>query len=572
VIIHALSGKVAECGGSVGMGNSAGRLRRLPALLMATGVIWGVATAAHAQALPGAAGFAPFPDVGALQRNREQQRNFLEQQPQAPQAPEPVLKDEQQLPPPPGSVVSAKFVLRQLDFSASSYLGAAELDTIRAEHIGKEIDYNGLQAVVEEVNALYRKRGVLTARAVLPPQKVHAGTVKIELVEGKLGKVSITGNAIIRGSWLDGWLETAPGEPLDTAKLERRIELFNHSNDTRLDARLRPGDDFGTTDVLLQAQEPPRYQLRAFASNEGATSVGRNQVGLDGVINSPLGFGDRLGVYYLHSGGSDSGSVNYTVPVNRQGGRLGFSYSDLDSRVVSGPYEDFDVTGRARTAQITYRQPILQRGAWWFDGSAAASTSHDTNEILGANLSDERVKAGTLGLSATGLYENRSFSLGITDSYNEMDTNLNSGRHANIWNFNGSWIEKITDKQYTVLRASAQQTNSQLLSPSLLLQLGGSATVRGYPLGVVAGDNGYFANLEWHHSIIENVSGFVFGDTGEVRTSGSPSERVSSLGVGLDARLLKTVDFNLTVGRASDLILPDQGRYVITARISWQIL
>jgi hemolysin activation/secretion protein len=526
----------------------------------------------QAQALPGPPGITPFPDVGALQRAREQQREYLQAPQQAPQAPEPVIKDEQQIPPAPGSVSSAKFELKQLDFNASSYLSAADLDAIRAAHVGKEVDYNGLQAIVEEVNALYRKRGALTARAILPPQKVRGGAIKIELIEGKLGKVSFSGNKIVHGSWLSDWLEIAPGEPLDTAKLERRIELFNHANDTRLDARLRPGESFGYTDVLLQAQELPRYQLRTFASNEGSTSVGRNQVGLEGAINSPFGIGDRLGAYYLHSGGSDSGSINYTLPVNRAGGRLGISYSDLDSRVVSGPYEDFDVKGRSRSAQIIYRQPLLQRGAWWFDGSVAASTSHNTNEILGANLSDERVKAGTVGLIASGLYENRSFTFGVTDSYNEMHTNLNDDRHANIVNVNGSWIEKISDVQYTVLRASAQQTNTQLLSPSLLLQLGGSATVRGYPLGVVAGDNGYFANLEWHHAIVENVSGFLFGDTGTVRTSGSPNERVSSLGFGVDARVFKTVDFNLTVGRASDIILPDQGRIVVTARVSWQIL
>lgn len=545
-------------------------MRRIGLSLLLTGALWAAAVNVQAQVLP--AGITPFPDVGALQRSREQQKNYFEQQPQTPQAPVPVIQDEQPMPPAPGAAPSAKFQLRQLDFNASSYLSAADLDAIRARHVGKEVDFNGIQAIVDEVNALYRQRGILTARAILPPQKVHAGVVKIELVEGKLGKVSVTGNQIMHESWLAGWLDTEPGEPLDTAKLERRIELFNHSNDARLDARLRPGDDFGYTDVLLQAQELPRYQLRAFASNEGSTSVGRNQVGLDGAVNSPFGIGDRLGLYYLHSDGSNSGSVNYTLPINRLGGRLGVSYSDLDTRVTSGPYEDFDVKGRSRSEQIIYRQPLLQRGAWWLDGSLAGSNSRNTNDILGSRLSEEHVDSATLGLIATGLYENRSFTLGVNNSYNKMDTSLDDGRHATIWNFNGSWIEKISDLQYTSLRASAQQTGAKVLSPSLLLQLGGIATVRGYPVGVVAGDNGYVANLEWHHAIMGPVSGFLFGDTGVVRTSGSPNQRISSLGLGLDARVTKTVDFNVTVGRASNIVIPDQGRVVVTARISWQIM
>ncbi|SHH07313.1 ShlB/FhaC/HecB family hemolysin secretion/activation protein [Pollutimonas bauzanensis] len=535
--------------------------------LLAATVI--TASAAHAQAVPGAIDI--FPDAGALQRSQEMQRGYLEERVPAPETPEPVIRDEQSKPPAASSRATASFELKRLDFDPSSYLSDQDLDAIRARYVGQPINYDGLQIIVQEINALYRKRGILTARAILPPQKVVGGAVRIELVEGRLGKVSVVDNRNVRDSWLVNWLEIEPGEPLDTAKLERRIELFNHSNDMRLDARLRPGASFGYTDLMLQAHQLPPYQLRVFAGNEGSRSVGRNQVGLDGAWNSPIGIGDRLGLYYLHSDGSDSASINYTIPVNRQGGRLGVSYSDLDSRVVSGPYEDFDVKGRARSGQIVFRQPLLQKGAWWFDGTLAGGVSKSTNDILGARLSEEKVKSATVGLFASGLYEDRSLSLSVTNSNNRMESSLSGHRSANIWAFNGSWIEKVSGAQYTLLRASAQQTSAKILSPSLLLQLGGATTVRGYPVGVVAGDNGYFANLEWHHRIRGDVSGFVFGDTGTVRTAGTPNQQISSLGVGLDARLLKSVDFNITVGRAANIVVPDQGRYVITARVAWQI-
>jgi len=530
-------------------------------------LLLGVCATAGAQALPA------LPDPGALQRSQQQQQEFLNSPPQAPQAVPPVLRDEQAQPgAQPGPASAARFVLKKIEFTPSHYLSEAQLQAVAGRHVGQEVRYDDLQKVIGEINALYREQQILTARAILPPQRVADGVVRIELVEGKLGQSSIEGNETTRASWIDGWLGAQPGEPLDTSTLERKLELYNHVNSTQLNARLRPGEAFGATDLVIQAQEPPRYQMQVFADNMGSPSTGRNELGASGAINNLLGIGDQLGVYLMHSEGADSGALNYSLPVNQSGGRLGASFSSLSSHVVSGPYRDFDVDGRSRNARLQFSQPVLHRGAWWLDGTLGFGQTRASNEILGAELGDYSVRSASVGLQATGLYDTRSFSVGLIFSNNLMSSDQEDDRRANLWNFSGSWTEKITDADYSVVRVGGQQSSSDvLLNGSLAMQLGGAGTVRGYDPGAVSGDSGYYANLEWHHRLFDRVTGYAFADVGGVHTQDTPSQRIGSFGLGVDVTLTKAAQLSVVAARASNIVFEDQGRWQVTARVSWQV-
>jgi hemolysin activation/secretion protein len=540
--------------------------------IILTALLTACATA-QAQVLPPVLpGIDALPDPAALQRNHQQRQDFLDNLPSQPQAQEPVIRDEQQVPELTDSAATASFVLNGVTFTpASGYLSEGELNAVAQKYIGQQVSYADLQKLIAEINALYRERHILTARAILPPQKVAEGVVQVQLVEGKLGKTTIEGNTTTDASWIERWLGVEPGQPLDTNALAQRLELYNHVNNGRLDASLRPGETFGFTDLHVQSNEPPKYQLRAFADNEGARSIGRNEIGLDGSINGLLGRGDRLNVYVIHTTGVDSGAISYNAPVNQSGGRIGVSLSDLSSHVVSGPYADFDVNGRSRSAQLQYSQPVARWGGWWLDSNFAGGVSKSSNEILGADLGNDTVKFFSAGLAASNQYDTGSLYASLTNKYNWVGSDTEENRKADIWLISGNWIQRVADDHYTVLRLGAQYTTAGLLSSTLAMQMGGINTVRGYPMGTVAGDNGYYLNAEWHWRMNETVTGYAFGDVGEVSTSGSPSQKLASLGLGVDVSLFDSVTLNITAAHAQTTVLPDQGSYELTARVSWQV-
>ena len=212
----------------------------------------------------GAATAAPVPSQlspGALQQQQLQRQRQLERRKQQPRAQEPVIHGPRPSTGTPGGPPGPHFMLRGVEFNRSHFLSKKTLTRIARPYVGHEVDFADLRRLVASINGLYRRRGIITAQAVLPPQKIHAGVVRIRLVEGRVGKVSLEGNTFTRNGYILDRVHLRRGTVVDVAQLRDSLVYFNRTNDIDLKATLRPGARFGLTDVLLQAQEPPRYRL-----------------------------------------------------------------------------------------------------------------------------------------------------------------------------------------------------------------------------------------------------------------------------------------------------------------------
>ena len=509
----------------------------------------------------------PQVDAGALQKQeleRRRQEALQAQEKEKPQAAVRAAAPVVAAPAEPGS----KFLLREVQFGPSAFLSREELAAISSRYTGQQSDFAGLTAMVGDINASYRAHGVLTGRAVLPPQRVVDGVVKVELVEAKVGRIDVTGNRYTRASYVTGWLPDQVGQTLDTRLLEERIQRFNRSGAVQLEANLRPGASYGLTDVVLGLHEPQQGQLRAFVNNEGSESIGREQVGVDTAINGLAGIGDRLAMYLTHSRGANLGSLSYSVPVNRWGGQVSASYSIGATNVIAGPYRELDITGKSRTLQLALVQPVWQQGGWWLDLAASTGKTRSDNLIGGLMLSESTLFNQTVGATFAGASAQRNVSLALAATHAKATAAVGPERHFNVRQLTASWLENVGSRQFAVLRTSMQDTGNVILAPTLLFQLGGSSSVRGYEVGALSGDRGYLANLEFHRTLSNEVTAFVFHDLGQVRTAGLPHQSARSAGVGMNAQW-GAIRANLTAGRALTTVTPDQAKWRVTGRLSY---
>lgn len=535
-------------------------------------VAWGwcamVPLAAQAQAIPPS--LAPQIDPSVLQRNEADRRRYLESLPQV-ERPAPVLVDEQPATA-AGQGGNIRFTLKELRFDPSYFLTKVRLESIASKYVGKEINYGGLSAIVDDINALYRERDILTARAVLQSQQIKNGIVNISLVEGRLGEVTLEGNKRLSTDYAVSWLQAKPAEVLDTAVLQTRIELFNLANRSHMEARLRPGAEFGMTDILLELREPPLVPLRLFADNEGSESVGQEQFGMETGLNGLMGIDDRLLLNVSHSKGSTPISLSYSVPLNQSGGRGTLSYSEVATQVIAGPYRTLDIAGQSKTTQLALSQPLANRGLWHYDGAVSVGHTKADNSVSGNVLSSSNIDNLTMGLNSTASDEKRTLAAGLNTTLASYTSLGQARRDASVTQLSGTWLEHIGESGYSVLRSTFQYASDAVLPSTMLLQLGGTASVRGYKVGAVSGTDGYFVNTEYHHALNSDVSGVVFFDSGEVRSAGIASQRVSSIGIGWDAQISKGISFNWTAAHALVTTLSDQADWLWTVRVAWEIL
>lgn len=507
---------------------------------------------------------------GAIQKQNQKIREYHEQQSQqreADRGDEPVITSG---PSPEARSSNAKlsFVLKRVAFDKSAFLDPAQLHAVVAPYVGKRVTFTTLQHIVDAVNALYRANNVVTAQAVLPPQTIHDGTVHIALIEGKLGKVEVRGNRNTKTGFIRNRIPVASGQFVKVDTLQHALVYFNRTSDVRLQALLEPGATLGLTNIVLNAAEPPRMSGDVFVDNAGVDSTSRNRIGATFSYNSLFGVTDRLDAYVAHSRGDTDGSVSYSLPVDRHNGRIAVSFARASTRIINGPFSKLDLTGHSNTATVSLTQPLVANRRWLLAVNGAFSRIKSSNDAAGVNISNSGINQFDVGFSATYFGERQRISTSHVVSEAKTDQTLDG--HSTFFIYNGSVSDlgRLWEHWGYQLSLAGQLASNDHLAPSLLFQLGGLGSVRGFERGVLAGPSGYLATAALHRYVGEKWDIYGFVDHGQVFAAFPHSDHLSGAGLGTYWQPRHWVSLSLDVARPFDTVTSYQRGTRIDFRVS----
>ena len=140
----------------------------------------------------------------------------------------------------------------RLRITGATVFTEAELHALVADGEGRELSLNGLRALADRVTQHYRNHGYLLARAYLPAQDVTNGEVKIAVLEGRLGEVSLDNPAGVAGAGLAPLAQLHPGEVAHRRALERNLLLLSDLPGVAVKSTLKPGATPGASDLLVE--------------------------------------------------------------------------------------------------------------------------------------------------------------------------------------------------------------------------------------------------------------------------------------------------------------------------------
>ena len=221
-----------------------------------------------------------------------------------------------------------------------------------------------------------------------------------------------------------------------------------------------------------------------------------------------------------------------------------------------------------RSTLVGLNQLLGQIAEWEFNANLDWSQVKNNNDIFDVELSRTTANIIAAGLSTSARYDSRFFSAGLLYSSGDVSGQPLPSRSVSTWQLSASWAEIFSPGHYTYVRLFGQQASDPILPSTMALSLGGVGTVRGYQVGVASGDEGYYGNFEWHHDIGAGFSGFVFYDTGTVKTKGFNNIDLSSVGAGVDWGW-KSFSANLTLGHPLKDVTIDQSSMRVTGRLGW---
>jgi hemolysin activation/secretion protein len=500
-------------------------LSRVARLLTLSGLVMGSGFVS-AQVPPPGGGI----DAGALQRGLEQQLP----------SPSPLALPEPTAPTPaparPAGQSEVRFEVKSFVLEGVNTIPEAKVQAVLKEWVGRPVNFDDLQKATDAIVNLYRASG-FTVQAILPPQKIADGIVRILVTEAKLSSVFVDtprGETRFNKDKAAEYITYANplGEPLNTKAIERALIILNETPGVMVSSQLEPGQKDGETALRLQLTQPKQwYQGRAEANNYGSRSTGANQGVIALTAINPTGIGDSASVNAIYSEGSQYVQGAYSMPASPNGLRLGASGTFLNYKNVSNYVSPNGGYGDAWTGGVSAAYPLIRRQGT----NVNATFNYDVKSYSNKNmLTLATISAYTINNATIGLSGNHYDSFGgggisagsvsVVSGYLDISPTSVQGFGAYTpsnftkLTFSGNRNQQIAaDGSTTAFVSVNGQFASANLNSAEQIYMGGPYGVRAYPVAQGGGSQGGVATAELRHQFPQRVLASVFFDAGMVQ-------------------------------------------------------
>ncbi len=511
--------------------------------------------AADAVQLPGAA--QPSTVGAALKQQQQGQQNqLLPPQFKKPEQPTGGLGEQAK---------KIKFQLNGIILEGNHVYSTAQLRPLYADDLHKTISVYELFQIVQRITNYYRNNGYILSRAVLPPQHVKGGVVRVRIIEGYIGKVDVTGQPYGARCMVQVYgnkIKECP--PLEISRMEKYLLLANELPATTVRAVLTPSKkEVGAADLDLVTQNSP---VTGYVSYDtyGTRYIGPQQISANLALNSWLGSGDQtqFTVTKTPKGGELMYTdVNYSTPISDEGIRWSLGYT----RVHTHPLfvlRVADIDGLNDNYYTMLYFPIIRERTKSLTLRAGINYLDSTVTTLSEPLYADHIRTldlgGTYNWSDTWYGSNLVSGdirqglpiLGYTSNQNP-DTAQTSrpgarGDYSKIM-LTLSRLQAIYGPISLYALAMGQTSCNPLLAAEQFT-FGGSQIGRGYDVAELIGDKGIAGSVELRYDktfsrFIQDLQFYAFYDAGEVwdfKFLGGVPRKINATSAGVGMRFFFT--------------------------------
>jgi len=467
------------------------------------------------------------------------------------------------------------FVLRHVSISGAAAIPQDRLATTYQSYIGKKVSQADLAAIAAAVSDVYRAAGFHLSRAIVPPQDIQGGGLRIQVVEGSITELALKGDGAEQFGvrpMLDAVLAERPSR---LATLERQLLLINGRPGVQIEDTAIEEIGPASGDFRLILSLKTWHVFTSFGvDNLGSSSVGPWQSYGTAAFNSYLAPGDSFVVNLSTTPGDPRqlafGRLSYDVPVGTDGARIGASgyYSEVRPGDFRHLYSD-----NIKTESFEIRGSIvpLQSQKSSLTLTAAAGFTNATEKDVFGLIYADRIRTASLtadyrlqdGFGGTNyLTVNYRQGLDFLGASHRGDLDLSregaSGKFS-VLNFWFTRYQTLSDA-WSLKLAAAGQTASGPLFTSQQFYLGGIAFGRGYGSAEISGDNGLAGSAELRFdqkTSLQYLSGYqlyAFVDSGVAWNDGYRlSDGLSLTSAGGGVRFFLADGLQADIGGAAPL-------------------
>lgn len=414
---------------------------------------------------------------------------------------------------------NAKFRVERIEVVGSTVFTPKQFAVITDPFVGRDVSFVEILQVKDAITKLYTDNGYVTTGAVITPQTLEAGVLKVQVVEGSLSEIKIVGNRRLHSQYIRDRIRLGAAKPLNIPRLIEKLQLLRlDPRIQNLSAELQMGVNPGSNILQVEVQEADTLSLTTTLDNGRSPSVGSFRRGVDFKEANLLGLGDTLSLGYTNTDGSNTINLNYKLPINPRNGTVWFGFSQGWNHVIEEPFSVLDIQSQTRSYEFGYRQPLIQRPTQELAVELSFSrqesqTELGLNDIGGFPLyagADAEGKTKISVLRFTQEYNQRSnqevfavrsqFSLGV----DWFGTNINDDEPDSrffSWRGQAQWVRQLAPDTLFLAKGDIQLAANSLV-PLEQFGLGGQLSVRGYRQDTLLTDNGLLFSAEFRLPIL----------------------------------------------------------------------
>ncbi|WCM18268.1 ShlB/FhaC/HecB family hemolysin secretion/activation protein [Paraburkholderia bryophila] len=507
--------------------------------------------------------------------------------------------------------VEPLFRIDHVEFIGDTVLGKSELDTIAAPFIGKQLGRNRINLLLRRVTEAFIARGYITTRAYLGAQSLASGTLKVNLVDGKVSAFTLNGHPLRPRDPNEPWYTThggglltdagtawafadSRGDVLRLPDLEQGVDQINRLRRNKAEIQIMPGETPGDSVVAITNHYGDRVFYDLGIDNYGSSQTGtlRYRAGVE--ADNLIGLQESLSFNYV--GTQDSNAVVFSAAAPY--GYQTFSYTTSLSEYQQTISDVALLQGRTFSQTLGWNDVLTRSRAGRTSVDVTLTKMRTERSLNGIDLSPQGLTVLRVGLNGLRRFVAHDQAAAAT-----WDVGVSQGLPWLSASHDGPDIDEVdAHSQFTKLDATATlqvalgtlagtqwtyrgtlrgQYSHVALFGNEQIFLGGMDSVRGFTEGGIAGDSGFYLRNEaawqnvpaWHDLQVEP---YVFLDGGKshlVAQGGWPT----LMGTGLGARMqwrhnAHTVTSEVLLGQA--LLQPaalGKKATVLLATLNWSL-
>lgn len=385
-------------------------------------------------------------------------------------------------------------------------------EKVAFNYIGKPVTLASIHALNRDVVAFFKSKGRPVVDVIVPEQDITNGTLRLIVLQGRLGEVTVQGNRYFSSELLTAKLSLAEGDTLDTEQVLTDLNWLNQNPFRRVGLVYKRGAEVGETDIILQVEDRRPVRFYAGYEDSGTDATGNNRwfagvnwgnaFGLDHQMNYQFTMGDHTSDFYAHSG-------SYMIPLAwRHTLTFYAAYANSSAEVVAGL---IDAEGESYSVGFRYAIPLRSTQSLNHEVFFGYDYKFSQNALILLGIVDPAKKTEisqfNLGYAAslrdrlggTSLTTTLFFSPGqMTPRNGDAEFIAVSPGSSADYYYGRATLERLTrlPADFSLIASVTGQVSSDNLLVSEQLGAGGYATVRGYDERVANAEQGVMSRVE----------------------------------------------------------------------------